>query len=74
MGHSEVDVYFAVYYRFAKPSIDFKNAFAQADIPSEEPVFIELPRDFKIDGRKFDVFLRIKKILYGQAKDAHLWY
>ena len=27
-------------------SIDFTNAFAQADIPSEESVFIEIPRDF----------------------------
>ena len=31
-------------------SIDFTNAFDQADIPSGEPVFIELPRDFKSDG------------------------
>ena len=30
-------------------SIDFTDAFAQADIPSGEPVFIELPRDFKSD-------------------------
>ena len=29
--------------------IDFTNAFAQAYIPSGEPVFIELPRDFKSD-------------------------
>ena len=31
-------------------SIDFKNDFSQADIPSGEPVFVELPRDFKNDG------------------------
>ena len=30
-------------------SIDLKNAFAQADIPSGEPFFIELPRDFNSD-------------------------
>ena len=35
--------------------IDFTNAFAQADIPSGEPVFIELPRDFKRDGEQHDV-------------------
>ena len=39
-------------------SIDFTNAFAQADIPSKEPVFIELSRYFKIDGGKHDVVLK----------------
>ena len=46
-------------------SIDFKNAFAQADIPSGEPVFIELPRDLKSDGGQQDVVLKLKKSLYG---------
>ena len=55
-------------------SIEFTNAFAQADIPSGEPVFIELPRDFKSDGEQGDVVLRLKKSLYGQAKVACLWY
>ena len=49
MGHSEVDVDFAVYSRFAKSKYRLHNAFAQADIPSGEPVFIELPRDLKSD-------------------------
>ena len=30
--------------------IDFKNVFTQADIPSGEPVFIELPRYLNSDG------------------------
>ena len=47
--------------------IDFTNAFAQADIPSGEPVFIELPRKFKSDLGQGDVVLRLNKILYGQA-------
>ena len=55
-------------------SIDFKNAFAQADIPSEVPVFIELPMDFKSDGGQDDFDLILKKSLYGQAKVARLWY
>ena len=54
--------------------IDFINAFAQADIPSGRSVFIELSRDFKSDGGKCDVVLRLKKILYGQDKAANLWY
>ena len=53
-------------------SIDFINAFAQTDIPSGDPVFIELPRDFKSDGGQDDVVLKLKKILYGQAEAARL--
>ena len=55
-------------------SIDFTNAFAQADIPSGEPVFIELSRDFKSDGGQHDVVIKLKKRLYGQAESARLWY
>ena len=55
-------------------SIDFTNDFSQADIPSEEPVFIELPRDLKSDGGQHDVVLKLKKSLYGQSKDTRLWY
>ena len=39
-------------------SIDFINAFAKSDIPSGGPVFIELPRYFKIDGGQHDVVLK----------------
>ena len=55
-------------------SIDFTNAFAQIDIPSGEPVFIELPRDFKSDGGKNDDVIKLNKSLYGQAEAARLWY
>ena len=55
-------------------SIYFTNAFAQADIPSGEPVFVELPRDFKSDRGQHDVVLKLKKSLYGKAKAARLWY
>ena len=54
--------------------IDFQNAFSQADIPSGEPVFIELPRYFKSDGGKHEVVLKLMKSLYGQAEAARLWY
>ena len=50
--------------------IDFTNAFAQSDIPSGEPVFVELPRYFKSDGGQYDVVLRLNKSLYGQAEAA----
>ena len=55
-------------------SIDFINAFSQADIPSGEPVLIEFPRDFKSYRGQHDVVLRRKKSLYGQAKAARIWY
>ena len=48
-------------------SIDFTTNFYQADIPSGEQFFIELPRDFKNDGVQCDVFLKLKKSLYGQS-------
>ena len=48
--------------------------FSQADIPSGEPVFIELPRYLNSDGGQHDVVLKLKKSLYGQAEASHLWY
>ena len=55
-------------------SIDFTNDFAQADIPSGKPAFIELPRYFNSDGGQHDVVLKLKKSLYDQAEAARLWY
>ena len=54
--------------------IDLSNSFYQEDIPSGEPVFIELRIYFKSDGVQHDVFLKFKKSLYGQSKAARLWY
>ena len=54
--------------------IDFINVFSQEDIPSGEPVFIELTRHFKSDGGQCDVVLRLKKSLYDQAESARLCY
>ena len=55
-------------------SIDFKNAFSQAYIISGEPVFIELPMDFKSYLGQVNVVIRLKKSLNGQAKYAHPCY
>ena len=41
--------------------IDFTNAFAQADIPSGETVFIELNRILKSDRGQCVVVIRLKK-------------
>ena len=59
---------------FQSQNIDFTNAFAQTEIPSGEPVFIELPREFKSDVGQGDVVIILKKSLYGQSEAAHLWY
>ena len=53
--------------------VDFTNAFDKSDIPSGEPVFVELPRDFNIDGGQCDVVLILKKILYGQSEAERIW-
>ena len=52
---------------FQIQSIDFTKLFSQVDIPSREPLFIELPRDFNSDGGQGDVVLSLNKSLYGQA-------
>ena len=52
---------------FQSHSIDFTNAFDQADIPNGDPVFIELPMYFNSDRGKCYGVLRLKKSLYGQG-------
>ena len=55
-------------------SIDFTNDFSHADIPSGEPVFIDIPKDLKSDGGQGDVVIILKKSLQGQDEAARLWY
>ena len=55
-------------------SIEFKKTFAQADITSGKPVFIELTSDLKNYGGQCDVVIRLKKSQYGKSEAAHLWY
>ena len=55
-------------------SIDFTNVFDKAYIPSGEPSFIEIPKDFKDDGGQDDVVLKLNKSLYVQDESARLWY
>ena len=59
---------------FQSQKIVFKNAFSTSDIPSGDPVLIDLPRDFKSNGEQYDVVLRLNKILYGQKEAVRLWY
>ena len=50
---------------FHSQRFDSKNNFSRADIPSGEPLLIEINRDLKSDGEQHDVFLRLEKSLYG---------
>ena len=65
--HSEVDVDLKCIMGLQSQMIDFTNDFVQEDIPSGDPVFIELPRYLKSDGGQYDIVIRLKKSLYGQA-------
>ena len=55
-------------------SIDFANAFSQANILSEGTVFVEIPMDFNSDGEKCDVVIILKESMYGQSEATLLWY
>ena len=59
---------------FQSQSIDFKNAFSQADISNGDTLFIEITRDFKSDGGQHDVVIKLDKILYGQSEPACICY
>ena len=74
MVHSEVELILQCILDLQSQSIDLKNAFAQADIPSVDPVWIELPKDFNSNGVQWNFFFRFKKILYGQAKASLFLY
>ena len=35
---------------------------------------MSFPENFKSDGGQHDVVIKLKKIIYGQAEAARLWY
>ena len=53
--------------------VDFSNAFAQADIPEGQHVYIQVPHGFENEFPK-DSCLKLNKSLYGQLDAARLWY
>jgi len=56
----------------ANKSTDFSNAFAQADMPEDNPVYIRAPLHYP--GFKKGSVLRLKKSLYGQVDAPRMWY
>jgi hypothetical protein len=54
-------------------SIDFKNAFVQAQLPS--PIYLELPPGYQRNNPQLsDHVMKIKTSLYGDRRAANLWY
>jgi hypothetical protein len=51
-------------------AIDISSAFACTPMPSEYPVYVELPRDFEEEGKVF----RLKRSLYGLRAAPKLWF
>ena len=54
-------------------AVDFSNAFAQADMPPDMQVYLEMPENFAPNDGS-DSVLRLKKSLYGQLVAPRLWY
>ena len=55
--------------------IDFLNAFAQAEMPTDKTVYLHLPREFiPEEGFGREMVLMLKTSLYGQAEAPRLWY
>jgi hypothetical protein len=62
-----------VIFGLATRQIDFSNAFAQTDIPTDEHVYVELPHHFRATEGVESV-LKLNKALYGQLDAPKRWY
>ena len=58
--------------RWTTCSIDFSNAFIQANI--NEPTFIHLPRGFKSKHKFEKSCLKLRKSIYGLSVAPRLWF
>ena len=70
---------FSLAFGLATRSIDFSNAFAQAEL--ETPIFIEIPQGFeggttgsRNGDRRNSHVLKLNKSLYGICEAPHFWY
>ena len=54
-------------------TIDFSNAFAQSDLPKENPVWMHIPRGFR-STLGSDHCLKLQKSLYGHKRAPQLWF
>ena len=53
--------------------VDYTNAFAQAELDSNEHVYVELPRDFEANTVD-DVVLKMRTSLYGMRQSPKMFY
>ena len=64
---------FTILFDLKTQSTDFSNAFAQADMPDDLNIYLEMPENFGCsDGS--DSVLKLKKSLYGSTVAPRLWY
>ena len=64
---------FTILFGLRTKSIDFSNAFAQANMPSDTNIYLEMPENF-VTSDNSDNVLRLKKSLYGSTIAPRLWY
>jgi hypothetical protein len=64
---------FTILFDLKTQSTDFSNAFAQAEMPDDLNIYLEMPENFGCsDGS--DSVLKLKKSLYGSTVAPRLWY
>ena len=74
----------SLHFNLVTEHIDFSNAFAQADLPEEESVYLHmppLPPNFHFQlpphlrhAHCSDLIMKLHKSLYGQVEAPKLWY
>ena len=64
---------FTILFGLHTQSIDFSNAFAQANMPADTNIYLEMPENFASTD-KSDCVLKLKKSLYGSTIAPRLWY
>ena len=64
---------FTILFDLKTQSIDFSNAFAQANMPSDTNIYLEMPENF-VPSDGSDCVLKLKKSLYGSTIAPRLWY
>lgn len=62
----------SLFLNFKTQSLDFSNAFFQAELPKEHQIYIKVPIGFKMP--KPNQVLSLKKSLYKTASACLRWY
>ena len=65
-------LYMTIFFGLKTKCIDFLQAFIQADLPEDHPVFMHYPRGYPLGPP--DHCLKLKKSLYGLSAAPKLFY